>query len=257
MLVPPARELWTDRRRAGIGRLSQRPDLAVLAVVLVFGALANAGAMVAPVVRQQDAWQASLGWSSAWVVSAMFVLALGGRALGRHRSGRVGQLPLEPFVGRAEGAGGAIRLVAGAVGFRLLAGPLQFSFLYQLCHGDSGDATLCRPMGCGWLGTPRWSCSCCGAVADWIVRAEIVFLDLGLLASLYVVYRIAAGYGESFFARMRTAIPWAGLVSLLFAVGVWILLQPMEMRGTIGAGPAALAVTAAAGPTLGSAEARP
>ncbi len=98
------------------------------------------------------------------------------------------------------------------------------------------------------LGAPRWSCSCCGPVSDWIVRAEIVFLDLGLLASLYVVYRIAAGYGESFLARMRTALPWAGLVSLLFAVGVWILLEPMEMRGTMATGPAALAVTAAAAP---------
>ncbi len=74
MLVPPGRELWTDRRRSGIGRLSQRPDLAVLAVVLVFGALANAGAMVAPVVRQQDAWQASLGWTArpGWSVRCSF-----------------------------------------------------------------------------------------------------------------------------------------------------------------------------------------
>jgi hypothetical protein len=28
-------------------------------------------------------------------------------------------------------------------------------------------------------------------------------------------------------------VPWAVLLVLLFAAGVWILLQPMQMRGTL------------------------
>ena len=40
----------------GIGRLKDRPDLAALTLVLVFGAFANAGGMIAPV----RAWQESL-----------------------------------------------------------------------------------------------------------------------------------------------------------------------------------------------------
>ena len=55
----PASDLWNDGPRSGIGRLGERPDLAVLVVILVFGAFANAAGMVAPVVD----WQERLGTS--------------------------------------------------------------------------------------------------------------------------------------------------------------------------------------------------
>jgi hypothetical protein len=29
-------------------------------------------------------------------------------------------------------------------------------------------------------------------------------------------------------------LPWALVMVLLFAAGVWIVLQPMQMRGTLG-----------------------
>src|SRR6185436_20718746 len=41
----PGAELLETRRRSGLGRLIQRPDLAVLAVVFTFAALINAFAM--------------------------------------------------------------------------------------------------------------------------------------------------------------------------------------------------------------------
>ena len=44
----PGLELADARRRSGIGRLINRPDIAVLAVLFVFGALLNAFAMVSP-----------------------------------------------------------------------------------------------------------------------------------------------------------------------------------------------------------------
>lgn len=56
-LVPrlPASELWSDARRSGVGFLSKRRDLAVLAIVFTFGALLNAFGMVSPVHAVQ-AW---------------------------------------------------------------------------------------------------------------------------------------------------------------------------------------------------------
>src|SRR5208337_2646627 len=42
----PARELWHDAFRSGVGWFGKRPDLASLIVVLVFGAFANAAGMV-------------------------------------------------------------------------------------------------------------------------------------------------------------------------------------------------------------------
>ena len=84
----------------------------------------------------------------------------------------------------------------------------------------------------GWhvLGSPRWSDACCQPVAEWLPRLEIVCLDLGLLLSLYSGCRIASGRTP---AAWRAFVFWALLIVLLFAMGVWIVLQPMQMRGTL------------------------
>ena len=84
----------------------------------------------------------------------------------------------------------------------------------------------------GWpiLGTPAWSDACCRPAADWLPRLEIVCLDLGLLLSLYCGCRIARGHTP---AAWGAFVPWALLIVLLFAMGVWIVLQPMQMRGTL------------------------
>ena len=61
LAVVPGQTLWTDPFRSGIGRFSQRPDLAALVLVLVFGAFANAAGMIGPVVEWQDQLRVSLG----------------------------------------------------------------------------------------------------------------------------------------------------------------------------------------------------
>jgi hypothetical protein len=83
------------------------------------------------------------------------------------------------------------------------------------------------------LGQPEWHCACCRPVADWLPRLEILFLDLGLLLSLYAGYRIALTQSERTSQALKIFAPWALLVIFLFAVGVWIVLQPMQMRGTL------------------------
>jgi cytochrome c oxidase assembly factor CtaG len=50
----PGAELWNDQPRSGVGRLSRRPDIAALVLVLVFGAFANAAGMVGPVADGQQ-----------------------------------------------------------------------------------------------------------------------------------------------------------------------------------------------------------
>jgi hypothetical protein len=92
-------------------------------------------------------------------------------------------------------------------------------------------------------GPPNWSGSCCRPAPDWLLKAEIVILDVGLLASLYAAWRVgvslatgsSATSGRGFMRRAIGAfLPWALLITVLFALAVWILLQPMEMRGTMG-----------------------
>jgi hypothetical protein len=61
----------------------------------------------------------------------------------------------------------------------------------------------------------------------------LVSLDLWLLLSLYAGYRIALRRASRPWPALKAFIPWALLIISLFAFGVWIVLQPMQMRGTL------------------------
>ena len=68
----PGDDLWNDAHHSGIGRLGERPDLAALIVLLVFGAFANAAGMVAPVVDWQSRSGHLLGQRSPLLVTSLF-----------------------------------------------------------------------------------------------------------------------------------------------------------------------------------------
>src|SRR5262249_2338342 len=88
----------------------------------------------------------------------------------------------------------------------------------------------------GWLhlGPPHWTAACCRPEIAWLPRLEIIFLDVGLLLSLYTGYRLAVAQSPSIPRALLALAPGALLMTLLFAAGVWIVLQPMQMRGTLG-----------------------
>ena len=90
----------------------------------------------------------------------------------------------------------------------------------------------------GWtaLGKPAWICSCCRQVGEWLPHLEILCLDLGLLLSLYTGYRISLAEFSRPGRALRAFWPWAILLALLFTTGTWIVLQPMQMRGTMPLG---------------------
>jgi len=86
----------------------------------------------------------------------------------------------------------------------------------------------------GWQSDHRrWVAACCRPVADWQPRLEILCLDLGLLLSLYTGCRISLTHSTRLAHALRALAPWALLMALLFVAGVWLVLQPMEMRGTM------------------------
>jgi hypothetical protein len=58
-------------------------------------------------------------------------------------------------------------------------------------------------------------------------------LDFGLLLSLYTSFRIAETTTTRTSQALKAFMPWGLLICLLFAWGVWIVFQPMEMRGTL------------------------
>jgi hypothetical protein len=87
----------------------------------------------------------------------------------------------------------------------------------------------------GWPfdGDSLCTCACCRPMAEWQLPLEIMFLDVGLLLSLYTGYRLAISHSARASLALKALVPWAILMVLLFATGIWVLFQPMQMRGTL------------------------
>lgn len=62
----------------------------------------------------------------------------------------------------------------------------------------------------------------------FITPMQILLLDAGLLLTVYIGWRLAKQY-----AARRLVLPWAALASGLYACGIWIFFQPMQMRGML------------------------
>jgi cytochrome c oxidase assembly factor CtaG/ferredoxin len=235
MATTPLSELWHDRQRSGVGRFSRRPDLVALILVLVFGAFANASGMVGPVVEWQERMATILGFGSPYLMTAAFYLiglivapavAIGSAATIGRRWGRVQLSTLQV----------AMRYAYALVPLGIAMWLAHYSF-HLVTSYDAVIPTTQRFLGdLGWssVGEPQWVSSCCRLPVPWLPRLEIVFLDLGLLFSLYAAYRIAQSGSTRFSQTVRTLAPWFVLITLLFMLGVWLVLQPMQMRGTLG-----------------------
>jgi cytochrome c oxidase assembly factor CtaG/polyferredoxin len=229
----PGQTLWSDPLRSGVGRFSRRPDLAALALVLVFGAFANAAGMIAPVVQWQDRLSRQLGDPPRVLLTTAFYLLT------------IIALPLlavriAAAVSRSWGSiHDAWPIVAARYAMALI--PIGFAmwFAHYSFHLLTSFETIIPALqrfanDIGWSGwgEPLWHCACCRPAANWILNLEILTLDVGLLLSLYTGFRIAESSQISTARALKVFGPWAILMALLFAWGVWIVFQPMEMRGT-------------------------
>ncbi len=139
------------------------------------------------------------------------------------------------------------RLLRTATRFSFALVPLGFSMWlahYSFHFISSYDTVIpatqrfAADLGITALGPPAWSCACCRPAADWLPKFEILCLDFGFLLSLYTAFRISqtavAQRGSIKLGRtLKAAAPWTILIAALFATGVWIVLQPMQMRGML------------------------
>lgn len=225
----PGSELWTDTRRSGIGRFSNRKDLSVLALIFTFGALLNAFGMVSPVYAVQD-WLAGVlnTTSEAPILGVLFFLMLVVEP--------VVLLGLAAYITRTWTASGekllpvVMRYAYALVpfGFGLWVAHYSFHLLTGIWTVIPVIQSTLADGGISLLGDPLWRLS--GLPEELVYPLELGFLSLGLLGSLLVAYRISV---RDYKARPRQAfIPWAVLCVVLFCAAVWLLNQPMEMRGT-------------------------
>ena len=229
--VLPGRDLWNEADHSGVGRLKDRPDLAALVLVLVFAAFANAGGMTAPVQAWQGGLASRVGLCGPLAITMVYycvvlvfapLIAFG----------------LAGFLGGRSRVGGASRWALATrfsyalvpIGFGMWLAHYSFHLLTSFRSAIPATQRFAASLGWQVLGTPEWTDACCRPVAEWLPRLEIVCLDLGLLLSLYCGCRMARGDTPS---TWRAFMPWLLLIILLFATGVWIVLQPMQMRGTL------------------------
>jgi ferredoxin len=228
----PTSELWTDPRRAGLGRFSRRWDLVALIVVLIFGAYLNAFGMITPVYALQQAISTWLNtgaeWPSLLIIFGVGFLILPALLLmftaffSRLLSGRPESLSL--IIRRF--TYGLTPLAFGMwlshYAFHFLTGALTLIPVVQSFLNDSGLN----------VGDPWWHLGPVTPV-EWLFPIQTIFLYLGLFGSLVVGFQIAIDHYKVRHIALRAFLPWGILCLLMLLAAFWIMLQPMEMRGTI------------------------
>jgi ferredoxin len=222
----PAEELLTDRMRSGVGFLSRRKDLSALAIVFTFGALLNAFGMVSPVYALEGWLASTLHFNrEAPVLGLIFTLFLVVEPV--VLLGAAGWLTTR----WASRSGGVLQAVVRysyaliPMGFGVWLAHYGFHFLTGLLT----FIPVAQSAAAGVLGEPAWRLT--GLPVKAVYPVELGFLGLGLLGSLLLTYRLAAD--EPGARRGRVFIVWAVLCVALWASGLWLMSQPMEMRGTL------------------------
>jgi len=198
-------------------------------VLFTFGALLNAFGMVSPVYALQRWIAEQFGWRSEGAVLGV-LFAVG--------------LVVEPLLLMALAAWWTRRasrsnesLLAIGVRYSYALAPLGFGvwlahyafhfltgFLTFVPVAQSAVAELGAPL----LGAPQWRLG--GLPQHVVYPMELGFLTLGFVGACIVAWRIAERS-----AAQRTArefAPWATLAAVLYVCAIWLLSQPMEMRGT-------------------------
>jgi len=218
----------TNRRIKFFGRF----DVAILIFLLVFAAFVNAGGMVLPVQAWEQSLQTSFGLESiqpilgvSYILSILIVPALLVTAC----------VWLSKTFGRIRGGWRkTISTFAPAfvpVGFSMWL--IHFSY-HLLSGGQTALPVIQRAamdVEINIFGAPNWTLSGAMRSLDWLPSLNLLLLDLGLLLSLYLGWRIASRFNLSFAQTVRLNAPWAGLSFVLYSIGVWIIFQPMQMRG--------------------------
>jgi len=232
MAVAPGMDLVRDGPRSSIGRLSRRLDIAALALVFVFAGFVNAAFMTAPVVAFQDDLAARLGLDSALPVTR--VLLLVGLVL------LPGMLALSAAYASRVASQGSIEARELFCRFSLSLVPLGVAmwaghFLFHLSTGwgSAWEAVQRAANDAGWhlLNSPEGKPVLPLFGADAMHALQTLLLDAGLLLALYLMWRVSLVYAARGKAALRLSAPWAAISLGLYAAGVWILLQPMQMRG--------------------------
>jgi cytochrome c oxidase assembly factor CtaG/polyferredoxin len=231
--LPPVRDVLRDPVRSSIGRFSSRIDIAGLALVVVLAAFANAGLMVAPVAARLPAFVRSpllglIALLAFFVAVAAVLLAadLAGLWLSRLAAG-------EPSHPSGKEVFCRFSQALLPLGLAMWAAHLLFHLFTG--WGSLGPAIHQAGADFGWhlLAPAHWGMELPLLPANTMLSVQLLLLDAGLLLTLYLGWRLAQQWTVRASRAALLLLPWATAVAVAYGAGVWILLQPMQMRGVI------------------------
>jgi ferredoxin len=231
----PGLELLDLRRRSGIGRLAQRPDIAALAIAFTFAALVNAFAMTGPAFAFERWLAGALHVSSeAVLLGVVFALALI----------VMPAVLLVPAAAATRAMTGAAAMPLGSTLRAYAFALIPFGFGVWLAHYGfhlfTGILTvvpvtqsaIIDVFGSALAGEPAWQWT--GMAPAAVYSMQLGFVLLGACGSIALVQATSLrDYPARAFAA---SVPWHAALVVLAAVVFWILDQPMEMRGLGGTG---------------------
>jgi hypothetical protein len=231
----PGLELLDLRRRSGIGRLAQRPDIAALAIAFTFAALVNAFAMTGPAVAFERWLSGALHVSSEAVpLGVVFAMALI----------VMPAVLLVPAAAATRAMTGAAAMPLGSTLRSYAFALIPFGFGVWLAHYGfhlfTGILTvvpvtqsaIIDVFGSALAGEPAWRWA--GMAPAAVYSMQLGFVLLGACGSIALVQATSLrDYPARAFAA---SVPWHAALVVLAAVVLWILEQPMEMRGLGGTG---------------------
>jgi len=232
LAVVPGSQLFNDRYRSSLGKLSRRPDVAALMLLMVFGAFVNAAGMIKPVSAFEETLKSGFGLHSQVPIDTiLFVIFL--LVVPMVLVGLCGALSRVMGGTRAVWRELTCSFVAALVplGFSMWVAHIVFHFVTGWSAIGPAAQRAVVDLGSGLLGKPDWSQPAVPLLLDWLPSLQLLFLGLGLLLTLYVAWRIALGYASRGASALGLFAPWAGLAVALYIAGIWIVFQPMQMRG--------------------------
>ena len=220
----------TDRRwGSSIGRVASRVDVAAMLALLSFGAFANAAGMTGPwldlvaAVTNSFELTSTIAIEAAMTSVAIIVLPVIMMSCAALISSRICGISLRESL-----CVGAHAIVP--IGASMWCVHWFFHLATSASTAIPVMQRALNDVGLAWFGEPEWAESCCGPVPSWLLPVELVLLQLGLVVSGWMVWRGSAQRTGR--RAILASIPWWTLSLILWFVGVWIVFQPMQMRGT-------------------------
>lgn len=221
----PIRELWTNLKK-------REMSVSVAALVLTFGALSNAGAMIGP-FQEFETWIGNTTGlrDNFWSFTLVFLIAvLALPAL----FGWLATLLTQKLARTNEPLSAIFRRYG--VGFLPLGlGIWMAHYFFHFTVGAGGLIPAFQnvfvKLGLPIFGRPDWAS---GAVLpyDVIFPLQLVMIYGGFMGSALAIYQISRKMYKKKAAR-RAMLPFLILALLLGVIAILIMAQPMQARGAL------------------------